>query len=234
MPATQDERIVDESYEAVFILGKEQIASHVCSQDSNKPGMKNMRVRLEDGKIITESTDGKILIKVVEAENRWPITSYPFDVNPSESPKTVLKEPKLVPGELLDELNSGFPLRRNYQKELWQRSAVFSFQDDKIEVGRSDKQGRPTVDSYDAASSTAFPPVDSIYEKLTKDETLSISFSLPLLKRIIEAMEAANTEFVRAKLWDSKSAMLLESVTKYGAKTEREISALIMPVCESA
>ena len=62
MPAELDERIIDDTYKAVFPLGKEQVASHVCSESKIK--MAHMRVRLDDKNVVTESTDGKVMIQV--------------------------------------------------------------------------------------------------------------------------------------------------------------------------
>lgn len=237
MPADMSERIIDESYKAVFPLGKEQTSSHLCSESNRK--LQVMRVRLEldetakTANIVTESTDGKALIQVKEPASAWQIKNFPFDVNPSESPKNILDTPRLIPLEVLDDVSKGFPKRKNFQKHKWQKAAVFSFQDDKIEVGRSDKQGQPIVDKFEGTTSTAFPPVEEIFDaNKVADAKVTIRLEVPLLKKLIEAVERTGTEFVNLSLWGSDRALLVQSVNLWGSKTVREVSAFLMPVGE--
>jgi hypothetical protein len=235
MPAEFDERIIDENYNAVFTLCKEQIASHVCSEAQKK--LSSMRVRLEDDKVICESTDGKALIQVKEPSNTRSIGTFPFDVNPSEADNYILSEPRLIPGETLDSIAKGFPKRKNFQKLQWQKTAVFSYQKDskEFEVGRSDKQGRATIDKFQVAETNAFPPVKDVLESLDpKASLVDIRLDLGLLKKVVGAMENAGTEYVKLSLWGSSKAMKLESVDKWGSITSREVTALLMPVANKS
>jgi hypothetical protein len=236
MPAEFDERIVDDSYNAVFPLRKEQVTSHLCSTSKKK--LSNMRVRLEDDTIITESTDGKAMIQVKERATVLNIAHFPFDVNPSEAPKNVLAEPKLIPGSLLDDIAKGFPKRKNFQKHQWQKAAVFSFQKDSddIEVGRADKQGRPTLDKVPAAGEIVFPPVDDVLKAIDDSAAAAtVRLEIGLLKKLIEAMENAGTEYVKLMLWGgAKDPAKFVAVNKWGANSSREVVALIMPVAEKA
>lgn len=236
MSATADERIIDESYKAVFVLGKEQVAAHVCydGEQANSIGrqaMRNMRVRTEGGKIITESTDGKLLLQVKERADQHNLETFPFDVNPSESPKTVLDSAQYIPSDVLDELLKSFPKRKNFNKAHWQRSAVFSFTDSELEIGRSDKQGRATVDTWDLPKAAkAFPPIEKVWPE--DDPVSTIRFDLPVLQRALKAMQAAGAECIEFQVWGSKRAAKAFSVTQYGKPTDREINALIMPIAE--
>jgi hypothetical protein len=236
MAATTDERIIDESYKAVFILGKEQIAAHVCHDEEKTDGigrqaMRNMRVRAEDDRIITESTNGIVLLQVKERAGQQNLEHFPFDVNPSESPKTILPDAQFIPGDVLDELTKGFPKRKNFNKAGWQRAAVFSFTEGEFEVGHADKQGRATVDSWELPKAVnAFPPIEKVWPK--DDPTIAIRFDLHVLQRALKAMKAAGAECIELAVWDKKQAAKLTSITQYGKVTDREIDALVMPMKE--
>ena len=208
MSATADERIVDNSYNSVFVLGKAQITSHVCYNEEEeekkadsvgRKAMKNMRVRTEDDRIVTESTNGKILLQVKERSGQHNIEHFPFDVNPSESPKTIMPGAQYIPGDVLDELARSFPKRKNFNKQGWQRCGVFSFTEGEFEVGRSDKQGRATVDTWELPQATAaFPPVEDIWPK--DDAVSTIRFDLPVLMKALKAMESAGAECIEMHL----------------------------------
>ncbi len=240
MAATTDERIIDESYKAVFVLGKEQIAAHVCYDEEEddktklsigRQAMRNMRIRVEDDRIITESTNGKMLLQVKERIGQHNLEHFPFDVNPSESPKTVMQGPQYIPGDVLNELTKGFPRRKNFNKANWQRAAVFSFTEDELEIGHSDKQGRATVDTWDLPKAVnAFPPIENVWPK--GDAVSTARFDLAVLKRALEAMEAAGAVCIDLSIWDKKQAAKLSSITQYGKVTDREINALVMPMSE--
>jgi len=235
VPATKEERIVDETYKAVFILGREQIAAHVCldseTQRAAHKSMTNMRVSKDDTHVITESTNARVLLRVKEPINRFDIEQYPLDINPSERTDTLLDTPQFIPGETLDELKKQLPMRRNFQKAVWQRSAVFSVKEDgSYEVGRSDKQGKATVDEQEAPKHTAtFPPVDKVWKE--GDPDYKNMFTVENLKKVVSAMEEAGAELILFKCWqDPIVAANFQSVDRYANPTKREIDALIMPM----
>lgn len=229
--ATEEERIVDENYKSVFVLNRAQVESHLCSTEPERKGMTNMRVRKDDtgNYIVTESTDGKCLIQVMEKLDKSNIEHYPLDVNPSETTKVLLEEAQYIPVEVLETIAKGFPKRKNFCAQPWQRTVVVSVNDlsKEIEVGRSSKQGKPQVDSFAQSEWTAYPPVDQVWPK--GDPAVSATFNVKLLKRVLEAVERAGGELVTVKQWDDKTALQIESVNKYGHTTERDIKALIMP-----
>ncbi len=230
--ATKDERIVDERYEAVFILNRAQIESHICSDDPARKGMTTMRVRLNDAKdsIITESTDGYSLVQVTEKLTEHNIEHYPLDVNPSETPTTKLDGAYLIPQEVLEDLRKGFPRRKNYCAQPWQRSVVVSIGDGNIECGRSDKQGKPQVDTFPQSQYTAFAPVEKVWPELHHGEPKhKATYSIAALIKTLSAIERAGGERVTISLWDDKTSLQMTSVNQYGHATQRDIRALVMP-----
>jgi len=229
--ATQDERILDENYEAVYVLNRAQIESHLCSSDQARKALTNMRVYKDDqGYIVTESTNGSRLIQIKEKAND-DIQHYPLDVNPAETNKVILgdrDEAQFIPGEVLDEIVRGFPRRKNFMAQPWQRNVVVSVNDDKLEVGRSDKQGKPVVDKFDKSQWTAFPPVEQVWPQGKPDA--SNTYLIENLKAVIEALEKAGATVVEFNLWGDKTKPLqFISVDKYGHKTERQVEGLVMP-----
>jgi len=230
--ATDDERIIDGTYEAVFVLSKAQIESNVCSLDPARKGMTNMRVTRNGDDITCESTNGKCAIRVTDKVSSNPLKHYPYDVNPSENPEPVINEPQFIPGAVLEELAKGFPKRKNFSAEAWQRAVVFSVAGKTFEVGRSNKQGKPEVDSYDKSPHTAFPPLESIQP--TTDPAMVANFDIKLLQTALAKMEAAGAELVSIKLWSATHALVMDSVNKYGHATARVIQAYVMPIEKGA
>lgn len=229
--ATQEERILDDSYDAVFVLNRHQIESHLCSTEEQRKSLTTMRVYKDDNDyIVTESTNGSRLIQIKEKASSE-IQHYPLDVNPSETKEVILgdaENAQYIPGEVLDELIKGFPRRKNFCAQPWQRNVVVSVSDDGLEIGRSDKQGKPSVDTFDKSKWSSFPPVEQVWPQ--GDPDAQNCYLLENLKACIESLEKAGATVVEFSLWSDKTKPLrFVSVDKYGHKTEREIQGLVMP-----
>jgi hypothetical protein len=218
-----DERVEDESYTSVVVLSKAQMSAHVCSKDDNRKGMTNVRVTIsDDGKIVTDSTDGKLLLKV--KEDPQDLHRFPLSVNPSEKKENIIKEVAYIPGDVLDEVVESMPKRRNFCSLTWQKSAVFSFSDE-IEIGTSDKQGKDTILSAPLSQHSSFPPVEQVWPN-SADAKHRIAFQVPILRKMLDALEAAEVEVVAFEITNHKTAMKFEAIKK---PSKREVLGLIMP-----
>jgi hypothetical protein len=242
--ATQaPERVIDDTYTAVFPLSRQQLATHCADIDneaaSDKYGMDNIRVtRQDDGSITTESTKGTIVVKVTEKAGA--LKDAPFAVNPSETPDVILVGPAYISGKMANRLLKGMPQRKNTSAEAWQREAVLSYNEDgKIEAGYADKQGNAVLETLDPVSDDAkqFPPIEGAWPPIAP--TLRVGFKVDKLREMVDVLENAEIETVALEFferttdnihYDAGRAMKFYSVEPRPGKTlPRDVQGLLMP-----
>jgi hypothetical protein len=236
------ERVVDDSYIAVFPISRQQLATH-CADTNNEAesenyGLDNIRVSKEGDNIVVESTSGTVVLKVEENGER--LKNLPFSVNPSETDQVLLKNPVYIPGKVAEKLLKSLPQRKGASAEPWQREVVFSYaSDNTIEVGYADKQGNAVLERVDSIGDTAkqFPPIEQAWPPIAP--TLRVGFKVDILRKMVEILETAEIETVALEFfertngeinYDAGRAMKFYGVEPRPGKTlPRTVTGLLMP-----
>lgn len=242
-----EERVVDDSYTAVFSLSRQQLASHVADVDGeiqldnayDDYGLGNIRVSLDDtDNIVVDSTNSLMVLRVKEQSAK--LKDLPLSINPSETDRVILTGPIYIPGAVVNKLVKALPQRKNTSAEPWQREVVFSYtQDGKIEVGYADKQGNPYLDIIDGIEEDKkkFPPIDNVWPPVKP--TLRCGFQVNLLKKMVDSLieneiETVALEFFEREAgdidYDQGRAMKFYGVEpRPGKELPREVTGIIMP-----
>lgn len=237
MPADQQERILDDSYKSVFILNETQLKAHVCaktSEDNPTKPLAHVRIRREGDNIITESSNNKVVLSVVESLNTYNLGRFPLDVNPSETVKTILKDGQahFLPSSLMVDIAKSIPKREKCRKQTWQQTAVVSVTDTEISVGTADKQGEPTLQTHEKPDVPVFAPIEKVPEQLAKLGAVSASahISFDHLKQLVDALEHTATQLLKLEMWKANDPISLKAVDPRGNPPGgRQVSAVLLP-----
>jgi len=226
---TKEEKIIDESYDAVIVLSEAQLKAHVASADDKRRGMCNIRITLQDGKVVTTSTNGKALLQVTEDAGKHTLDDIPQVMNPAEVDNQLARKSVVyLPAAVCNDILSVMPKRRNFRGKSWQRKAVFSLQDSMIEAGHANKQGEATITTYPTSEWTSFPPVEKLLADGTKPD-MEFILNVTELAQLLSKLNDAGVKTASFKLHtiDKNKPVRIDSLEGVHG---RSVTALLMPM----